>query len=109
MLLNKTLSGAYATGGPPLVAYVRSQGFDKFRYSATLQLVFAVNTSIRLFVLGTAGMFTKRLLALSIWGIACALIGAWIGLHVLRRMPEWALRHVVVGLLLVMGLKYLVF
>lgn len=108
-LLSGALSGAYATGGPPLVAYVRSQGFDKFRYSATLQIVFALNTTIRLIALGATGVFTKRLLALSVWGIGCAVIGAWLGLHVLKRMPERILRRVVAGLLLVMGTKYLLF
>mgnify|MGYP001564520405 CR=1 FL=1 len=106
-LFSGALSGAFATGGPPAVAYVQSQQFDRFRYAAAVQVPLALAAAVRVVCLGAVGMFTKELLVLSVVGVACALAGAWLGLHALHRLPDRAVRTVVLAMLLVLGIKFL--
>lgn len=52
-------------------------------------------------------MFTPQLLTLRVLCLVCAVSGAWLGLHALRRLPDHAVRTVVLVMLLILGLKYL--
>lgn len=106
-LFSGALAGAFATGGPPAVAYVSSQHFTRFRYSATLQLALGTSAVMRILCLGVSGQFTPRILLLSGLGIVCAIAGAWIGLHCLKWLSDEHLKKVVLAVLFVLGLKYL--
>ena len=44
------LAGVFGTGGPPLVAYVAAQRFQKFRYVAAVQAVLGVANASRLVI-----------------------------------------------------------
>jgi uncharacterized membrane protein YfcA len=106
-LFSGALSGAFATGGPPAVAYVQSQQFNRFRYAASVQVPLALAAGVRVGCLGVARLFTPRLLALSLLGVACAVGGAWLGLHALKRLPDRIVQTVVATVLLVLGVKFL--
>jgi len=108
-LFSGALSGAFATGGPPVVAYVQSQHFDRFRYVASVQLALALSAVVRVGCLGTARLLTWQLMALSALGAVCAVAGSWFGLHILKRLPERALRAVIAVMLLALAGKYLGF
>ena len=107
-LFSGALTGAFGTGGPPAVAYVATQGFDRHRYSASVQLALGVAALLRLPCLAAGGLLTWQILALSAAGGIAAAIGAWLGLHVLKALPEKGLRHVVMAMLLVLAVKNLV-
>ena len=102
------LSGAFATGGPPVVVYVSKQGFDRFRYVATLQVVLGTSALARILCLGVSGLFVRRLVFLSVGGIVCGVTGAWLGLMVLKRIPEKAMKITIFVLLVLLGIRYLV-
>ena len=106
-LASGALSGAFATGGPPAVAYVQGQQFDRFRYVASVQIPLAVAAVVRVACLGAARQLTPQLFALSILSVGCAVGGAWLGLHVLKRLPEETVRIIALTMLLVLGIKYL--
>ncbi len=106
-MFSGALSGAFATGGPPAVAYVQSQHFDRFRYAASVQTALAIAAVVRIVSLGATRMFTPQLLTLRVLCLVCAVSGAWLGLHALRRLPDHAVRTVVLVMLLILGLKYL--
>jgi uncharacterized protein len=106
-LFSGAMSGAFATGGPPAVAFITSQRFDRLRYSATLQLVLGTCAIIRILCLGLGGMFTSSTLVLSLSSILCAVTGAWIGVHVLKKLSDRIIRRSVLVLLFVLALKYL--
>lgn len=106
-LLSGGLSGAFGTGGPPLVAYTITQGFERFRYSASLQFVFMVGTLVRLACLIAGGLVTRHDLAISAFGATAAVGGVLLGLKVLRRLADQAIRMVAAVMLLLLGLKYL--
>ena len=109
-IFSGALSGSFGTGGPPLVAFLATQeeAFDRLRFSATLQFLFAVSAVVRVAELGRRGAFTKDILIQGAVGTALAVIGALIGLKGLRHIPNEALRKVVNVFLFAMGIRYLI-
>lgn len=87
-LLSGGLSGAYGTGGPPLLGYVLSQGFDRRHYAAALQSLFFISGCVRLFEMLRHGLILPRMLPLLSGTAIAAVIGASIGLVLLHRIPE---------------------
>lgn len=106
-LFTGALAGAFGTGGPPAVAYVASQNFEKYRWVATMQAVFGITSLIRLFTLSFGGVLTWNLLVLSACGGLGALVGARCGLSVLSQLPAVALKWAVTVLLFILGLRFL--
>jgi uncharacterized membrane protein YfcA len=106
-LFSGALAGAFGTGGPPAVAYVASQNFDKFRWVATMQAVFGITALIRLFTLGAGGMLSMRLVGLSACGALGAVLGARWGLLLLKRISPPRLKWAVTILLLLLGVHFL--
>ena len=103
------LGGAFGTNGPPLVAYMTTQKMDRFRYAASLQVLFASSGLVRGIELARQGMFTEAILLKSLVGIVFMVVGAFLGLKILQRLSEKMLSRIVCGLLLVMGVRYLLF
>jgi len=106
-LLSGALSGAFGTGGPPLVVFVSSQRYDRLRYVATVQLLLAASNVVRCEELLRRGLLSWSLLPGSGLGVIGALAGALLGLRLLRRLPDRVLRIVVALFLLLMGIRYL--
>lgn len=86
------LAGVFGSGGPPLVAYIASQRFQKYRYLASLQAVLAVANTVRLVALVQRGTLQPRHLLPSGIGVVAAISGVAIGLIVLRRFSPGGLR-----------------
>ena len=103
-LFSGTLTGAFGTGGPPAVAYVTTQGFDRLRYAASVQVVLGLGSMVRLPSLAAGGLLTWRTLAVSAAGGLAAVVGAWMGLHVLKRLPEHILNRLVMAMLLLLAI-----
>jgi uncharacterized membrane protein YfcA len=107
-LASGALSAAFASGGPPLIVYMRSQNFGRLRYVVSMQLTLAVSGLARILVFGVSGMFDRASLGRALIAIVPAAGGAWLGLVFLRRLSEKAFRlgtGAVVGLL---GVWYIV-
>ena len=105
-VLSGLLSGAFGTGGPPVVAYVASQGYNRFRYAATIQLILMVNCIVRMAELTRQGLFTQKLVLLSAVGAGCVIVGALIGLRILKWFSDERLRRVVSVMLLLLALQF---
>lgn len=104
-LLSGVMAGAFASGGPPAVAYVVSQRFDRLRYAATLQMAFALSSLTRILILGGGGVFTRDQLALAAAGMGFAVFGAGLGLHLLRLQSDLSVRRVVLSLLALLAVQ----
>lgn len=100
------LSGAFGTGGPPVVAYVASQGYNRFRYAATVQLIFIMNGIVRAAELMRQDLLTRALALLSAVGAACVVLGALAGLRILKWFSDERLRRVVSVMLLLLALQF---
>jgi uncharacterized membrane protein YfcA len=101
------LSAAFSLGGPPLVVYMHSQGFDRFRYVASIQLALGISGLARILVFAGSGVFDRRILLMGLAGVVPAVGGAWLGLAFLRRLPERAYRIGLGSVIGLLGLWYL--
>ena len=106
-VLSGALSGAFGTGGPPLVAFLASRNLPRLRYSASLQVALGASGVIRIAELLRRGLLTKELALQSASGVVFTLAGAWVGLRVLHGMSDRVARRTVSALLLILGLRYL--
>jgi hypothetical protein len=103
------LSGAFGTGGPPAVAYTASQHFERHRYVASIQAALGVGAISRIISLGIGGALTQKVIIDSLAGGAFAILGAAIGISILKRLPEELLKKLITTLLAVLALKYIFF
>ena len=101
------LGGVLSTSGPPVVAYVSTQGFDRLRFAACLQGLFVASTSLRVFELVRTGTLTKGLLVISAAGVLPVVAGSLLGMWVLHRVSEKVFQRLVIAMLAVLGVWYL--
>jgi uncharacterized membrane protein YfcA len=101
-LFGGLLSGAFGTGGPPLVAQLFSQGWTRERTVASVQLLLLVAAAFRLLelwrrdIIGGDWWWPASLCLLACLG------GSQLGLRVLHRIPERLFRRLVsIGLCLI--------
>jgi hypothetical protein len=106
-VLSGLFSGALGTGGPPAVAYVASQNFDRRHYVATMQTIFAFSGVVRVVSLITARLLTWHTAGLSLLGAMFAAAGAVLGISLLHRLSDRRVRVVVAIMLLGFGIRYL--
>lgn len=106
-LFSGFLTGTLGTGGPPLVAYVRAQRFDRLRYAATVQVLLGVAGVVRVEELARQDLFTRQLLVFAAAGVVTAWVGSVFGVRLLRKLPEKRLRQIVAAFLLFMGFVYI--
>jgi len=101
------LTGAFSTGGPPLVAFLSTQKHGKLRYSASMQVLLAAGTTVRALELGRTGWITREVLLHSAVASVFMAAGALAGLKVLHIIPDRSLATAINMFLLVMGIRYL--
>ncbi len=103
-LLSGFLSGAFVTGGPPIVLYLYGRTNDPRRMKATIQLVFVVLTTFRLLMTARnpAHWSGNTLLAAGV-GTLAALIPLTAG-HLLAKRSSVALfKRIVNGAIILLG------
>jgi uncharacterized protein len=101
--------GAFNVGGPPVVAYVYSQNWEKARNVAVLQTVFLAGGLTRNLLMGAAGDYSRGLFVVLIWAVIPAALAIALGKRLLEHLPKQRLRSGVFYFVLLMGAKYLVF
>ncbi|HRX54616.1 MAG: sulfite exporter TauE/SafE family protein [Verrucomicrobiales bacterium] len=104
--LGGTLGGAFGTGGPPIVAFVYSQGWDKSASVGALQVVFIVMSLTRNVLMGATGDFNSDLVSTVAWAVPPGLFAVWLGKRTLDRVPQAHLRTVVFGAVFLLGIWY---
>lgn len=102
------LAGAFNVGGPPVVVFAYSQDWSKTRIVSVLQAVFIGGGLCRNGLMIAHGEYTLRLLGLVAIAVPPALAAVWLGKKTLDRVSLPVLRRVVFGLVLLIGVGYLV-
>jgi uncharacterized membrane protein YfcA len=103
------VGGAFNVGGPPIVAYVYSQNWEKSRNVAVLQTVFLAGGLTRNALMGSAGDYSRTLFLLLAFSAIPGALAIAFGKKMLERIPKEKLRTGVFIFVLLMGTKYLVF
>ncbi|HOX36649.1 MAG TPA: sulfite exporter TauE/SafE family protein [Candidatus Brocadiia bacterium] len=104
--LSGLMAGAFSTGGPPLVAYLSTQRFSRYRYSATLQVMFFSASVLRMIMMQQFGLIRPGVILLAAVGMVTAVIGSAMGLKVLTRLSDKTVRLIAVVFLLIWGIRY---
>lgn len=100
--------GSLAIGGPLLVLFVLSQGWDRRRIRAFLSLyLFVIMLTATVGYIPT-GLFTQERLLLALSALTPVLLGFWLGSRLAGRMNEELFRRVAIGVIGLSSLLVLV-
>lgn len=106
-----TVSGLTSTiahaGGPPMSIYLLPLRLEKAVMVGTTVIFFAVINAVKLVPYGWLGLFDARNLSTSAVLAPLAPVGIWIGVKLMRRIPEGLFYRICYGILLVVGAKLL--
>lgn len=106
-LVSGVTSTVAHAGGPPILVYLMARNLTKQMFVATTAVFFTVLNSGKLLPYAAMGFFT-----LDSWKIALSLaafapLGVWLGLYVLRIIPERYFFSLATALLGISGIKLL--
>lgn len=104
--LGGLLTGAFGTGGPPIVSYLLNRPLDRFAFIASTQLLLALGNGLRTVQFFRQNLLDEDMIHLVLPGIFGMLVGARVGLYLLHRLSETWLRRVLIGFLLITGVYY---
>lgn len=94
-------------GGPPLSVYLLPQKLEKSVLVGTTVVFFAVVNAVKLVPYAWLGLFDARNLATSAVLVPLAPLGIWLGVKIMRRLPEQVFYRVCYAILVVVGSKLL--
>lgn len=106
-MVSGLLTGAFNTGGPPLVVYVQSQAMERLRQVASLQLLLLCGSLIRLEELWRKDLLAGDLMWPVLICCGACVIGSQLGLALLKRISDQMFRRAVAGFLLILAGIYL--
>ena len=79
------ISGAFSTGGPPVIFYLYSQKKDPREMKSTLQAIFLVMVIYRLIIIGIGSIgYSREVLVIPLYALPIALCTLFIG-HILSK------------------------
>jgi uncharacterized membrane protein YfcA len=100
------LTGAYNTGGPPVVVYGTLRHWPPEQFRATLQLFFVLITGIAMIGHGLAGLWTAEIWWLYLYSLPGLILGQLLGNKLQRMIPRHMFNRVVYSFLIVSGLVF---
>jgi uncharacterized membrane protein YfcA len=107
-LLGGLLTGAFGTGGPPLVSYLLNRPMTRLGFIASTQLLLALGNALRTLQFSLNGTYDRSYATLCLAGVVGVLLGGWGGLLIARKLSDGLLRRVVIGFLAVSGIYFLI-
>jgi uncharacterized membrane protein YfcA len=99
------LGGAYNTSGPPVVIYASFQDWEPLEFKSNLQGFFIVNSILVVFGHLLARDLTPAVWQLYFWTLPALALGTLLGTRLDSRVNTAVFRKVVLGLLLIMGVR----
>ncbi len=100
--------GAFAMGGPPVIAYTNARRLSPAGFKGVLQGFFVVNTAVMVALLGWAGMINGETLSRNLLFAPMIPLGIWLGARYGDRLHPSVFRRIVLGALLLLGVLYAV-
>lgn len=105
-LLSGLLTGAFNTGGPPVVIYGTLRRWSPEEFRSTLQLYFLVISLFAMIGHAVAGLWTMKILWLYLASLPALLLGLYLGDKVNLMIPKQQFNRIIYTLLLVTGLLF---
>lgn len=102
------LGTAFNTGGPPAVMYGSARHWAPELFKCTLQALFLTISAVQVPLLIGADILDGPRAAMAAWLLPALLVGLFIGTRLADRMPARVFERVLLGVLLLVGVYYLV-
>jgi uncharacterized membrane protein YfcA len=102
--LSGLLSGAYNTGGPPVVMYGTSRRWGPAEFKSNLQGFGLINSVLVIVLHAAAQHYTAAVLQQFVLTLPAVLIGLLLGIQATRLMNDRLFRRLVLLILLIVGL-----
>lgn len=102
------VGGMFNTGGPPAVMYVYSRPIALNTAKLAIQFIFTGMSTYRLVVSSVGGLIPLRIAWMSAAVAPLVVIGGLVGLKVANRIHPEIIRRLVFALLILIGLKLLI-
>jgi len=101
------IGSLYGGGGPPLVAYLQMRHIEKRAFRATFQAIALADNILRAGLYVGLGLLNGGLTMVFIILAPAAAFGLYLGNHLHMRISQKAFLRGTLGLLVVVGIKYL--
>jgi uncharacterized protein len=99
------LTGAFTTGGPPLVMYAHSKGWSPEEFKGNLPAVYVVALTFALTGHYFQGHLTAELGAIALYSLPLLAVGMGTGLLLSKKVDATTFKRIVLSLLAVIGLR----
>jgi len=103
--LSGVLSGAYSVGGPPVIMYGNCRRWLPDEFKSNLQGLFLVNDVLTIFGHGLSGNLTPTVGKTYLLALPIIVLGVLAGAGLDRYLNPLTFRKIVLGLLVIMGLR----
>lgn len=103
------LTGAYNTGGPPVILYASARQWEPERFRGNLQSYFLMSSVIAIISHAAAGHYTPAVLQAALLAIPAMLVGQFTGVRLCRFIKPDIFRKMVLIFLLILGARLLFF
>ncbi len=100
------LTGAFNTGGPPVVIYGTLRRWQPESFRATLQLYFLFTSILALIGHGLAGLWTRDVWLLFLYTLPGLLAGLYFGDKINLMIPKQLFNRIIYTLLIVTGVLF---
>jgi uncharacterized membrane protein YfcA len=101
------LTGAYNTGGPPVIVYGTLRHWSPEQFRSTLQLFFLLVSLLAMIGHGIAGLWTAEMWWLYLYSLPGLFLGHYLGDKLHRMIPRHMFSRVIYSLLIVTALVFL--
>lgn len=102
------LTGAFNTGGPPVVIYGTLRRWTPEEFRSTLQLYFLVVSVMAMLGHAFAGLWTRQIFWLYLASLPALLLGLYLGDKINLLIPKQLFNRIIYGLLFITGLLFFV-
>lgn len=102
------LGGAFATGGPPVIAYGQARGLPPAAFKAVLQGFFMTASAVHVVLLSANGILTVDIFKDAAIFLPLIPVGTWLGGRLSDKLRPSLFRQLVLAALLVLGVSYLI-
>ena len=103
------LSGAFNTGGPPVIVFADARGWTAERFRGNLQTYFVLTSVFIVLSHALTGHFTPVVWRTALIGVPALLVGQLLGVRLCRYLNPDAFRRLVLVFLLLLGGQLLIF
>ncbi len=99
------LTGAYNTGGPPVVVYGVAREWSADRFRANLQTFFLLSSTFVVALHGLAGHLTRPVWQYALVSLPALLVGQFIGARICRYLDAALFKKIVLVFLVLVGIS----